>query len=142
MNPVENKQPSECSEWAMKKAKDLSGDCTCSFMAGFSWDGVHRVNCLIMRIAKELDSLKAEKDDIQDKLDLCRAIDESPRADSEFKILIDSLKVNDAKLVEENKLLKSQADGLAESLASLIDEFDISKTVSQRKSLEAYRKGE
>ena len=50
MNPVENKQPSECSEWAMNKANEL----------WFQDVWTRHPNEAIKLIAKELDSLKSE----------------------------------------------------------------------------------
>lgn len=67
------------------KAKEILGGCTCDFEKGFAWDGTHKENCGIERVAKILEDfvlseslivqkrveeLEAELLDLPDKMKL------------------------------------------------------------------------
>lgn len=64
MNPVENKQPSECSELAMKKAKDILMSWNWHTSDNLGQEGTK----LQIIIAKELDSLNMQIDVLGNQL--------------------------------------------------------------------------
>jgi hypothetical protein len=48
------------SESDLDKAREILGSCTCGFLEGFNWDGIHDKYCVIKAVAQALAEKEAE----------------------------------------------------------------------------------